>query len=96
MIRPPCWKPFSTAMPMPSTVPPACATMSIRMVPDVGIAQNGVSKVDRLCYTYKGIVCKTGRRFYQAPNSLTTITIVSFFYAISHACRASRGGFTPP
>ncbi len=68
-----------------------CLTMSIRMVPDVGIAQNSVSKVDRLCYTYKGIVCKTGRRFYQAPNSLTTITIVSFFYAISHTCRAPRG-----
>ncbi len=56
-------------------------TMSIRMVPDVDIVQNRVSKVDRLCYTYKGIVCKMGRRFYQAPNSLTTITIVSFFYA---------------
>ena len=62
------------------------------MVPYVDIAQNSVSKVDKLCYTYKGIVCKTGRRFYQAPNSLTTITIVSFFYAISHVCRAPRGG----
>lgn len=40
-----------------------------------------ILQVDRLCYTYTGIVCKTGRRFYQAPNSLTTITIVSFFYA---------------
>ena len=29
----------------------------------------------------KVYVCKTGRCFYQAPNSLTTIMIVSFFYA---------------
>ena len=29
MIRPPDWKPFSIAMPMPSTVPPASFTIEI-------------------------------------------------------------------
>ena len=29
MIRPPDWKPFSIAIPMPSTVPPASFTIEI-------------------------------------------------------------------